>query len=556
MFTDSKDLILKKICKENIIEIHFLFERRLYSYCTSRKPSQSIIMSIKLNTANLGSLSSEVRIPTYDRSAIKAGIVHVGIGGFHRSHQAYYTDLLMEHHGVTDWGICGVALLKYDRRIFDTLVAQNGLYTLLITSPDGTPSASVIGSIVEYLYAPDNSEAVIEKMASPDIKIITLTITEGGYNMNTATGEFQEEDPAILKDIQNPTTPETIFGYLTQALKRRRDRGLSGLTIQSCDNIQQNGEVTRKMLLSYVRLADPGLLDWILSSVSFPNAMVDRITPVTSPADIASLQQRFSVDDAWPVVCEPFCQWVIEDTFSAGRPAWDLVGAQFVEHVHSYEKMKIRMLNGGHSTIAFAGILHTFEFIYETMADPLFSAFLNDFMEFEVTPILDPVPGIDLASYRQTLIQRFSNPNIKDQLTRIVSETAAKAPKFLVATINDHLTPYDAAASGENGGGGEDVSGVRRCALVLAAWCRYLELSVGDVSSGRAPYVVQDAQRELLVQYATASLEEGRAAHFLNIKSIFGDLAQHEAFSALYQKMLLALRKHGIVHVLTHFDEL
>jgi len=320
-------------------------------------------MSIQINAKNLNHVAKTVKVPTYDRASIKTGIVHVGIGGFHRSHQAYYTDLLMEKHGVKDWGICGVALLKYDKKIYDTLVAQDGLYTLVISQPDGTTSATVIGSITEYLYAPDDAESVIEKMANPDIKIITLTITEGGYNMNPATGEFQLQDAAIQKDIQNPTKPETIFGYLTQALKRRKERGLAGVTVQSCDNIQQNGEVSKKMFTTYITAAEPEILAWVEANVTFPNAMVDRITPVTSPNDIAALKEKFGVEDAWPVVCEPFCQWVIEDAFSNGRPAWDLVGAQFVNHVHAYEKMKIRMLNGGHSTVAFAGILHTFTYI-------------------------------------------------------------------------------------------------------------------------------------------------------------------------------------------------
>jgi mannitol 2-dehydrogenase len=492
---------------------------------------------IKLCSANLAVIKANGRgitVPSYDRTAVKTGIVHVGIGGFHRSHQAFYTHNLMQQHGVLDWGICGVALLTYDRRIFDTLVAQNGLYTLVITDPQGNSNAHVIGSITEYLYAPADPNAVIEKMASPDTKIITLTITEGGYKMDSATGEFQANDAAVQHDIHHPTEPQTIFGYVTQALKRRKERGLSGLTVQSCDNIQHNGDVTKKMFAGFMKEAEPQLSDWVAANVAFPNAMVDRITPVTSPADVDNLKTRFDVDDAWPVVCEPFCQWVIEDHFAAGRPAWDLVGAQFVEHVDAYEKMKIRMLNGGHSTIAFAGILHTYTYIYETVADPLFSNFLNDFMELEAAAILDPVPGIDLAQYRRTLLERFANPNIKDTLTRIVSETSAKAPKFLVATIYDHLARDS------------DVDNVKRCTLVLAAWFRYLEVAKANGLQ------IQDAMSETLFQHVSA----GDEVNFLQIKPIFGDLAQNKDFVAQWLRLVEALRAHGIAHVLNSLSEI
>jgi mannitol 2-dehydrogenase len=241
---------------------------------------------IKLKTKNLSLLPKAVVTPAYDRTKIKAGIVHIGIGGFHRSHEAYYADRFLECKGSADWGICGVALLDNDRRIFDTLVNQDGLYTLMITEPDGTLNARVIGSIVEYLFAPANPEAVVEKMADPDIKIITLTITEGGYNFDEATGEFRITEPSIQWDLNNPENPKTVFGYLTQALKRRRDRGISGLTIQSCDNIQKNGHVLKKMLLSYIKAAEPELVSWIEKQVTFPDCMVDRITPVTTLSDI------------------------------------------------------------------------------------------------------------------------------------------------------------------------------------------------------------------------------------------------------------------------------
>lgn len=487
--------------------------------------------AIKLNAKNLSSLPKEVSVPAYDRTRVKTGIVHVGIGGFHRAHQAFYTDQLLVEHGITDWGICGIALLDHDKRIYDTLVDQDGLYSLMITEADGKTHVKVIGSIIEYLFAPENPDAVIEKMAHPDVKIVTLTITEGGYNFNPSTDKFMPESPAIQVDLVNPEKPATIFGYLTQAIKRRKERGLKGITIQSCDNIQQNGAVAKEMLLAYITLADPELLDWVEQNISFPNAMVDRITPVTSQEAVDLLNTQFGIADAWPVVCEPFCQWIIEDDFINGRPDWNLVGAQFVKDVHPYEKMKIRLVNGGHVALGFTGYLNGYTFVYETMADPVFFNFVKDFLDEEVTPILDEVPGIDVEEYKKILMQRFSNPYIKDQLTRIFSESSAKIPKFLMPTISDQL-----------------VNGVslKRAALILAAWCHYLEKTENKE--------VQDDMKQLLIKEATESIN-GDPLAFLKIVSIFGDIAEKEEFSFQYLLFLNGIRKDGIAKVIFSIDQ-
>ncbi len=488
---------------------------------------------VKLNARNLSSLPKEVKVPTYDRSEVKTGIVHVGIGGFHRAHEAFYTDELLENHGVKEWGICGVALLDHDRKIYNTLVEQDGLYTLMVTDADGITTARVIGSIVVCLFAPDEPDKVIEKMAHPDVKIITLTITEGGYNFNPVTGQFIADEPSIQSDIHSPNQPATIFGYLTGALKRRKERGLNGITIQSCDNIQQNGEVTKKMLLAYIQLAAPELLSWVAEHISFPNAMVDRITPVTSLEAIKQLRQQFGVDDAWPVVCEPFCQWVIEDHFVNGRPEWNLAGAQFVADVHPYEKMKIRLVNGGHVALGFTGYLHGYGFVYEAMANPALFQFVQDFLNEEVTPILDDVPGIDIAGYKKTLLQRFANPNIKDQLTRIISESSAKIPKFLLPTIHEQLA--------------KNVI-MKRAALILAAWCHYLELTGTSASNH-----VQDEMKKVLIEKATASVHNDPLA-FLKIESIFGKLTSEKTFAESYLFYLDNIRKDGITKVINEIN--
>jgi mannitol 2-dehydrogenase len=367
----------------------------------------------KLNNRSLNKLSERVSIPKYNRENIKTGIVHVGIGGFHRAHQAMYIDQLLHNEVNTDWGICGVALLDFDQKIYNTLKEQDGLYTLIVKELDGTLTKRVIGSIVEYLFAPDSPKAVIEKMANADVKIITLTITEGGYNLNEATGEFNLENPQIIHDSKNAESPKTIFGYLTQALKLRKERNIGGCTILSCDNIEGNGDVTKKMLLSYVRFAQPDLLDWIEANISFPNSMVDRITPATIPSDISQLLEVSGIEDQWPVVCESFQQWVVEDNFIAGRPNLESVGVQFVNDVEPFEKMKLSLLNAGHSVIGILGSLMGYSTIDEAISNPAIGTFLNIYLDNEVTPILRDLEGVDLTKYKKILVKRFSNIYIR-----------------------------------------------------------------------------------------------------------------------------------------------
>ncbi len=490
----------------------------------------------KLNASNLPFLPKAVEIPAYDRSIVKTGILHVGIGAFHRAHQACYADQILHlpHH--SDWGICGVGLRDADRKIVDTLVQQDGLYTLMITLPDGTTTARIIGSVVECLFAPENPEAVLEKMAHPDIRIITMTITEGGYNFNPATGEFQLSDPLVQHDLNHPGDPKTVFGYLTGALKRRRDRGVAGLTLQSCDNIQKNGDVLKKMLMSFVNATEPDLAAWIEKEVTFPNCMVDRITPVTTPADMDTLRSVFGIEDAWPVVCEPFIQWVVEDRYIQGRPAWEDAGVQFVHDVGPYEKMKIRLLNAGHSLLGFLGTLLDCHTVDEAMRNPLLVAFLRAFMDQEVTPVLGRIEGIRLHDYKDSLVQRFGNPNIKDRLSRICLESSAKIPKFLLPTITEQL---------EKGGP------FQRGALVVASWCRYLELAG---TPGYA-YEVEDQLADVLKEAAQASRNLDPLA-FLKVEPVFHDLVHNRRFVSTYLLMADALRKYGAARTIREFDQL
>lgn len=480
--------------------------------------------TIPLKQDNLSRLHKDIQWPRYDRSQLASPIVHIGVGGFHRSHEAYYTDALMNADNSQQWGICGIGLREADRKMRDILKAQDFLYTLIVRHPDGRVENRVIGSIIDFMLSVDDPLAVVDKMAEAETKIVSLTITEGGYNFDPATGAFNLDNPDVQHDLGNPDSPRLVFGYLTAALKKRRDAGIAPFTVQSCDNIQHNGHMARKMLLAFAEQQDPELAAWIAENVCFPNAMVDRITPATTAADGEYLRSEFGLDDGWPVTCEPFCQWVIEDNFSNGRPEWETVGAQFVPDVTPYEKMKIRLLNAGHSVLGLLGSIHGHATIDGAMADPLFAQYLRTFMDIEATPVLDAVEGINLDDYKDSLIQRFGNPNIKDGLARICLESSAKLPKFLISTINENL---------ERGGS------IKYAALVIAAWCYYSDK--GASKDGKALEIVDEMKTELH-QAATGTPTD--TLSFLKLKPVFGDLIEQEAFTATYSRMVDALYKN------------
>ena len=473
---------------------------------------------IPLNEKNLTQLPGKISRPTYDRSRLTTGIVHIGVGGFHRSHEAFYTDQLLESGDASQWGICGVGLREADRKMATILKQQDYLYTLIVKHPDGNVETKVIGSIVDFLLGCDDPAAVIDRMAAAETKIVSLTITEGGYNVDPTTGDFDASNPDVQHDVKHPLQPRLVFGFLTAALQKRRDNGLPAFTVQSCDNIQHNGDLTRKMLTSFARLQDPDLADWIEKEVCFPNAMVDRITPVTTDSDIEYLRTEFHVDDQWPVACEPFCQWVIEDRFSAGRPDWQNVGAQFVADVKPYEEMKLRLLNAGHSVLGILGSVFGYQSIDECVKDDLFSKYLRQFFDVEVTPVLEAVVGINLDEYKATLIERFGNPSIRDSLARICLESSSKLPVFLLPTIRENLT---------SGGS------IQYAALVIAAWCFY-----SDKRADRhgQPLDVTDALKDDLHEAAKLTSEDRLS--FLKFKPVFGDLATDDRFAKTYCDMI------------------
>jgi len=476
---------------------------------------------VQLNQNSIAEISDRITCPSYNRDEVSVGVVHIGVGGFHRSHQAYYIHQLLENYELRDWGICGVGLRESDRAMYDVLKKQDGLYTLTIQQPDGTNRSEVIGSIKEMLLAVDNPEMVIDKMAHRNTKIVSLTITEGGYNFHPQSGDFDFENPDVQFEMLQPEQPKTVFGYLTAALKKRKLEGLPPFTILSCDNIQHNGDVARQMLLAFAERQNPELAQWIQENVTFPNSMVDRITPVTKPADISYLKETYQLEDGWPVISEPFIQWVIEDNFCNGRPPLEKLGVQFVPNVSPYEKMKIRLLNAGHSVLGIPGALHGHALINDCMNDHVFAKFMRQFMDEEVSPILDPIDGIDIEAYKDTLEERFANPNIKDSVSRICSESSAKLPKFLIPTIQDNLN---------NGGS------IKYATFVLAAWHYYT--GQGRDEKNISIEIIDTKQSELR-KVAT----EKNPLNFLSMTEVFGDLLERERFSKMYQEMVQLIYK-------------
>jgi mannitol 2-dehydrogenase len=478
---------------------------------------------VKLSLSALHTLPDRVSVPGYDPRTLTSGIVHFGVGGFHRSHEAMYIDRLLNAGGNAGWAICGVGVLPGDARMRDVLADQDNLYTLITRSPDGTSQARVIGAIREFLFAPDDPEAVLEQLADPATRIVSLTVTEGGYGVNNATGAFDPSAADFQHDLAAGAVPRTVFGFVTEGLRRRRARGLAPFTVLSCDNMPGNGHVAARAFAAFARLKDPDLGEWVARHVAFPSSMVDRITPVTTDQTRRELRGEYGIEDAWPVLAESFTQWVLEDTFTLGRPPLETVGVQVVGDVEPYELMKLRLLNASHQAMSHLGLLAGFTFAHEVCQHPLFVDFLLGYMAHEAAPTLRPVPGIDLAAYQRELIARFASPAVPDTLARLVAEGSERMPKFLLPVIREQLAL----------GGGMEHS-----ALVVAAWSVY----IAAAHEGRFPPLVDPRAGPL----SNAALrEDGQPGAFLELGDIFGDLGQQARFRAAYLAARDLLRRRG-----------
>jgi mannitol 2-dehydrogenase len=477
-----------------------------------------------LDEAALREGLTEVAIPGYDRGAVTASIVHFGVGGFHRAHQAMYLDRLLERGDAQRWGICGVGVLDADRAMHEALEAQDHLYTLVQKHSDGTYEGRVIGSIIDYLYAPDDPEAAIARLADPATEIVSLTITEGGYAISDVTGRFDPESSEVARDLSSGEAPRSVFGLVTEGLARRRAAEVRPFTIVSCDNLPGNGALAREAFTSFARLRDEALASWIESEVRFPNSMVDRITPATTEDDRREVAARFGIEDRWPVVCEPFTQWVLEDSFCGARPALEEVGVQVVSDVAPYELMKLRLLNASHQGLAYFGRLCDYTYVHEAAQDPLFRKFLRRYMDEEATPTLDPVPGVDLDEYKDELIERFSNPEIRDTIARLCAESSDRIPKWLLPVVRLQL---------------EHDRSVRFSAAIVASWARYAQA----VDEQGEPIEIVDRRRDQVLELASRADDDPTA--FIANRDLFGDLAEDRRFADAYLETLHSLREHG-----------
>ncbi|MDN3628979.1 fructuronate reductase [Vibrio lentus] len=481
-----------------------------------------------MKTVANSTLPNTVLRPDYDRSALQSRIVHLGFGAFHRAHQALFTNEMLSKTN-TDWGICEINLFGGEDLI-ESLRAQDHLYTVAEKGAEST-DVKVIGSVTESLHPNlDGIEAVLEKMAEPQVAIVSMTITEKGYCADPATGKLDKNNPLVIADLANPTQPKSALGYIVQALKIRRERGLKPFTVMSCDNVQENGHVAKAAIIEFAQLLDPELRDWIETNVTFPCTMVDRIVPAATEETLTEIAELLGCEDPCGIACEPFRQWVIEDNFVAGRPDWNIAGAEFVEDVVPYEEMKLRMLNGSHSFLAYLGYLGGYDHISDTMTDAGYRKAAFDMMMKSQAPSLTMPEGTDLEGYATLLINRFTNPSLKHKTWQIAMDGSQKIPQRMGGSLRFHLEQ------------GSDFSWL---ATAIAGWMRYVSGvdEQGNEIDVRDPMV--DTLRQICDQHG---LNVSVVPALLAVEAIFpAELGQNpqviDAVSSAYQSLI----EHGAV---------
>lgn len=475
---------------------------------------------MKLSNATLSQLPPGVEPPGYDRARLSPGIVHIGLGNFHRAHMSWYLSRLFRMGRDQDWAILGAGVRSADDAMRQRLESQDFLSTLIELGPDSR-RAEVVGSMIGFLPVEDGNGPLIAAMADPRIRIVSLTVTEGGYYIDPATQRFDEAHPDIRHDAETPDRPKTAFGAMVAALRRRRDAGTPAFTCLTCDNLPGNGDVLRATVVTLARLSDPALADWIDANSAFPNSMVDRIVPATGPKELSLVRDLYGIEDEAPVTHEPFHQWVLEDRFAMGRPRVEEVGATITDAVHDFERMKIRILNGGHAAICYPSALLGLELVPEAMADDRIRRFFRKVEAEEMVPHVHPVPGMTPQAYLDLIESRFANPAIADTTRRLAFDGSNRQPKFILPAVRDGLAA------------GTPVEGL---ALVSAAWCRYCE---GTTEAG-APIDPNDPIWPDLQSRAKAAREN--PAHWLGQTAIYGDLGHEPRFAEAFA------RWHKLIH--------
>lgn len=486
---------------------------------------------VALDDSKLGQLPERIGRPGYDRGQVSVGIAHLSVGNFHRAHQAVYLDQYLALPGQKNWGILGVGIIDSpsERAKAEALQRQNGLYTLSIFPPEGEPSTSVIGSIVDYVFAPADPGMVLERLADPAIRIVSMTITEGGYNIDEKTGSFRLDAPDIVHDLANPDAPKSVFGLIVAALARRRAAGTAPFTVLSCDNLQHNGEVARQAVLAFAGARDERLAAWIDGNVTFPSCMVDRITPAVLPSDVQRLNAMSGIDDQAPVFAEVFIQWVVEDRFCNGRPNFEEVGVQLTSDVKPYEQIKLRMLNSSHIMLSYPGQVGGYRFVHEAMADERIMRLLRTFMDQDVIPLLKAPADMPLDRYRDIVLARFANPAINDQNARLTSDSGSKISVFLSETIRECL---------------EQGRDHRRLAFMLAGFARY----VGGVDDKGQQFEPIEPHLDAADRALVHDSDPKTPLRMTTLKPL--RLDEHPAFVESFVHYRAEIAEHGILQAL------
>ncbi len=478
---------------------------------------------VLLNNASLSTLPPNIITPKYDRKQLSPGIVHIGLGNFHRAHQAWYLQQLMQKGKAFDWAIIGAGIRPYDDIQRSKLSAQDYLTTLIELDPSGN-AVEVVGSMIDYVEIAEGNQPLIKQMADPAIRIVAMTVTEGGYYINPTTQAFDASHPDIIHDAANPDTPGTAFGAIVAALKQRRTSNTGPFTCMCCDNLQGNGDILRNTVVSLAELSDPSFAEWISNNCSFPNSMVDCIVPATGEKEIA-LARSFGIEDTVPVTHERFRQWVIEDNFCAGRPDWNLAGATFTDAVHDYETMKIRILNAGHQVLANAGELLGMETIADCMANPIIAGFFTKVEQQEIAPYVEAVPDMTPSAYVELIGRRFSNPAILDTTRRVAFDGSSRHTGFVLPILRDALA---ANAS------------IQGLSLVEALWARMCAGTREDASHIEP----NDPYWETLNKTALQSKSEPLV--WLQQSNTYGDLINNQRFAETFSQWLTQLWDNGV----------